>query len=259
MARRRDDTEIGGERERFETTQWSLIAQLKADPSHQREVLSSVLERYWRPVYCYLRRKGYDNERAKDFVQGFFQRVVLEKGVLTRADPTRGRFRTFLLTLLDRYVGRVHRSEKAKKRMPEKGFVHLGEADALDQLGPVEQATPEAAFHYAWACSLLDEVLTEVQAGCKQFKQSVHWELFHARVVRPILHGEEPIPMPELCRLHNVSSPVKASNMIVTVKRRFRQVLRYHISQFVESQKDIEAEIGELTKILAGGARPAHE
>lgn len=253
---------MGGRAERFETTQWSLIAQLKADPSHSKDVLASVLERYWRPVYCYLRRKGYGNEQAKDLVQGFFHRVVLEKGVLRRADPARGRFRTFLLTLLDRYVGRVHRSETAKKRMPEKGFVRLGDpgAPGLDQLGPVEQATPEAAFHYAWASSLLDEVLAEVREGCRQFKQSVHWELFHARVVRPILHGEAPTPMPELCRLHNVSSPVKASNMIVTVKRRFRQVLRYHISRFVESQKDIEAEIGELTKILAGrGARPAHE
>jgi len=36
--------------------------------------MGEMLKTYWKPVYCYLRCKGYDNEQAKDLTQGFFQR-----------------------------------------------------------------------------------------------------------------------------------------------------------------------------------------
>ena len=66
-------TDMGGTRQRFLTTQWSLIENIKDGKDEDKLLISSLLEEYWKPVYCYLRRSGYDNEQAKDLTQAFFQ------------------------------------------------------------------------------------------------------------------------------------------------------------------------------------------
>jgi len=111
-----DRTDIGGIQETFLTTHWSLIEAVGAsDDDRRKALLGLLLNRYWKPVYCYLRRKGYNNEDAKDLTQGFFQEVVLGRKVIEKADRSKGRFRTFLLTALDNYVINVHTAETAQK------------------------------------------------------------------------------------------------------------------------------------------------
>jgi hypothetical protein len=70
----RDDyTDMGGTEEAFLTTQWSIVEGVaSADEGHSRALIESLLDHYWKPVYCYLRRKGHTNEEAKDLTQGFF-------------------------------------------------------------------------------------------------------------------------------------------------------------------------------------------
>lgn len=60
----------------------------------RRPILDFLIRRYWKPVYCFVRRSGFDDEHAKDLVQEFFM-VVLSKNLFAKADPTRGRFRIF--------------------------------------------------------------------------------------------------------------------------------------------------------------------
>src|SRR5688572_6557168 len=89
---------------RFTTTPWSLI--LAAGGADSREVgaaLRQLLERYWYPLYAFVRRKGHDAEEACDLTQEFVSRL-LEKKLLRSADPRKGRFRTFLLTALSRFL-----------------------------------------------------------------------------------------------------------------------------------------------------------
>ena len=93
-----------------------MLSARTGDDVHRKEAVGAILERYWKPVYCYLRRKGHDNEAAKDITQGFFCDVVLSRNLVPQADPTKGRFRTFLLTALDRYVIDRHRKEAAQVR-----------------------------------------------------------------------------------------------------------------------------------------------
>jgi len=94
-------TNIGGIRESFLTTHWSFIEAAGAGTEdRENAMIGLLLERYWKPVYCYLRRRGYNNEDAKDLTQGFFQEVVLGRELIPQADRSKGRFRTFLLTSL---------------------------------------------------------------------------------------------------------------------------------------------------------------
>ena len=90
MMGRRDPTDMGGLRETFLTTHWSLIEGIQSGGDRDRALIGLLLDRYWKPVYCYLRRKGCDNEQAKDLTQGFFHEVVLNRHLVDRADPSAG-------------------------------------------------------------------------------------------------------------------------------------------------------------------------
>lgn len=250
--KRRDDTSMGGRDGWFRKTPWGEIIHARTqDESRRQEVLEGLLRKYWKPVYCYLRRKGYGNEPAKDLVQGFFQEVVLGRDLIRQADPTRGKFRTFLLTALDRYLAGVHRAETAKKHLPAGGLVRLDVMDLPEPLEASQDLTPEEAFHHAWASTLLDEVLEVVEKLCRESGQEIHWEVFRARVVRPVMEDAEPPSLTELCEKHGITDEAKASNMIITVKRRFQVILKRQVRQFVGTGVDVDKEIEELVRIIS--------
>ena len=87
-------TDMGGAGQAFLTTHWSIIENVgSSDEDRNQALIGLLLSKYWKPVYCYLRRKGYDNEQAKDLTQGFFHEVVLGRNLIQKADQSRGRFR----------------------------------------------------------------------------------------------------------------------------------------------------------------------
>ncbi|HUU43571.1 MAG TPA: hypothetical protein VMX57_07320 [Planctomycetota bacterium] len=250
---RRDETAMGGPDGQLHTTHWTVIFEARStDEERRREALRDLFNRYWKPVYCYLRRKGRDNETAKDTTQAFLQDIFLGRDLVGKADPKRGKFRTFLLTALDHYLVSLHRHDSARKRSPETGLLSL---DALESSHDVEEPdpemTPDQAFHRAWAVSLLDEVLEAVEDRCRRTAREVHWHVFRSRVVQPILENVEPPPLKELCRRYGVADEVQASNMIVTVKRWFRETLTRRVAESVPSGDEVEQEIRDLMEILS--------
>ena len=97
-----------------------------------RALIDLLLKLYWKPVYCFLRRKGYDNESAKDLTQDFFHEVVLGRDLIQRADPSKGRFRSFLLTALKRYLINAAEARRAQKRIPSEKLVSLNGIDPAE-------------------------------------------------------------------------------------------------------------------------------
>lgn len=191
-------TTIGGNGV-FHTTHWTEILEARSeDEPRRRAALENVLGRCWKPVYCYLRCKGYDRETAKDLTQGFFCEVVLGRRLVQRADRTKGRFRTFLLTALDRYVSSVHRTEKRKKRMPAGGLVPLKTIDWLAAPQSPHLTAPDQAFDYAWASETLDHVVAQLAGECRDTGNTTHWRVFQSRVLRPITENVEPSPISPL-------------------------------------------------------------
>ena len=144
-----DQTDMGGSREAFLTTQWSLIENIKAEQDRNKTLINFLLRQYWKPVYCYLRRKGYDNEQAKDLTQDFFHEVVLNRDMVGRADPARGRFRSFLLYALNEFLTKQHIRERAHERIPKGKLVSLEVAEVPTLPQSVERASAEESYHYA--------------------------------------------------------------------------------------------------------------
>ena len=70
---------------------------------------------YWYPIYAYTRRAGRAPHDAEDLTQEFFARL-LKKEWLLAASPEKGRFRTFLLMALKRFMVNEWRRATAQKR-----------------------------------------------------------------------------------------------------------------------------------------------
>jgi RNA polymerase sigma-70 factor (ECF subfamily) len=250
---------MGGDRETFLTTHWSLIENIQSDDDADRALIGLLLERYWKPVYCYLRRKGYPNEEAKDLTQGFFHEVVLSRHLVDRADSSRGRFRALLLHALNQYLIDERRKEAAWKRIPRDKLVPLEVADPPDLPQAVFSWEPEDCFNYAWKSALLDQTLSQVEAQCREQGMETHWYAFRDRVAQPTLDGVKPPSLAELCQRYGIESESKASNMIITVKRRFQAALQKSLRVTVDSEEGIEEELREILKFLPPGAQDSED
>lgn len=248
--KRHDQTSIGGVGEAFLTTHWSLIEKAQSSEEGSRELIGLLLKKYWKPVYCYLRRKGYDNEQAKDLTQGFFHEVVLGRGLIKKADQSKGRFRPYLLLALNRYLINIREEETAQKRIPKDRLIPLDSIDLPDLPPSVTQSAPEEAFNYAWVSALLEQVLAEVQTKCRERDLMLHWQVFRDRLVRPILNRSDPLSMKEICDKYGIEDTIKASNMITTVKRLFQTILKQHVRNSVMSDEDTADELAQIKRFF---------
>ncbi|UCG55743.1 MAG: sigma-70 family RNA polymerase sigma factor [Phycisphaerales bacterium] len=250
-----DQTDMGGRGGTFLTTHWSLIENVKSEEDPDKVLIGTLLKRYWKPVYCYLRRKGYKNEQAKDLAQGFFHEVVLNRNLVQRAEQSKGRFRSFLLHTLNQYLINQQRKQAVKSRIPEDKLVSLDAMDMAVLPRTIADSAPEDSYNYAWLSALLDQALSEVQAECCAKGLETHWSVFHERVVRPILHNSVSPPLAEICRKYDIDDEKKAANMTVTVKRRFRKVLKRLVRTTVASDTEVDKELEEITQYLPESAQ----
>jgi len=245
-----DQTSMGGIRKAFLTTHWSLIGEINQNEDQDRMLIGLLLERYWKPVYCFLRGKGHDNEQAKDLTQGFLHEVVLNRDLVSRADPAQGRFRTFLLHALTQYLVDQQRKDRAQKRIPPDKLVHLDLSDPLALPDHLCELEPEQSFDYTWKVELLERVIDEVRDSYVKRGMDTHWSIFQARLLDPILTGQEPPSFRQICAQHQIAHETQASNMFKTVKRLFQSVLKKQVRQTVQSGEIVEDEMREIFKFV---------
>ena len=253
----RDQTDMGGTAETFLTTHWSLIEDIQKQKNPERAMIHLLLKRYWKPVYLYLRRTGCENEEAKDLTQGFFHEIVLGRRLVQKADPSKGRFRAFLLHALKQYVIDTKRRQSIQANIPPDKLVSLEIADQPLLPQSSSQWSPEECFLYAWKSAILDQTLADVKEDCISATQETHWRVFRDHLLRPTLEGREPPLLKELCRRYSIASEKTASNMVITVKRRFQRLLKKRLRSMVSSDTEADEEMQEILKTWEFGAQHA--
>ncbi len=149
---------------RFQTTRWSLVLAARSDSTESRLALDALCRTYRAPVLAYIRGRGYSADEAEDLAQTFFTRFI-ERAFHAHADPSRGRFRAFLLTALKNFLSDANEAARAAKRG---GKVHVGSLNSLarggDNISQLQDAqTPERAFELAWAHSVLQTALDRLR------------------------------------------------------------------------------------------------
>ena len=234
---------------RFPTTHWSLVARAGQDAAEtKRQALGELLARYLLALRAHLvYGKRLSPEDADDLLQEFVAAKILEKELIGRADAELGKFRTFLLTALDRFLIDCFREENARKRSPREGRLR-GLGDGAEQL-QADQTSD--AFDLAWARNVIDQTVRVMRAECESSGRADVWGVFECRLLGPMLHGAEPIAYEDLVRRFGLQSPSQASNLLMTAKRTFARVLRAVVGEYARGSEEIEAEIRELMEVLA--------
>src|ERR1051326_1994391 len=97
----------------FRTTHWSAVVRAGQGPAGP--ALSELCQVYWYPLYAFARRHGHHPAEAEDLTQGFFAHLM-GKNFVARAEPDKGRFRTFLLTVFRRYLASEWNRQHMQKR-----------------------------------------------------------------------------------------------------------------------------------------------
>ena len=241
-----------GRGERFPTTHWS---QLRIDhdrpTAEHRAVLNELIVRYWKPVYAYICRRGYDVDAA-DLAQAFFVQC-LQADLFARADQARGRFRSFLLTSLNHFL--IDAERRRRCRTPVAGFVSVEALAASDAAAfePRVNETAEDVFHRAWVNELLTRVWSDLQASLRASGKGVHGELFRRRIYEPALNGQRPPPLSSLAEEFGLTMK-DASNRIMTVVRAFRRLLTAEIRQYASTDDEIQSELHDLFRFAAAPA-----
>jgi RNA polymerase sigma factor (sigma-70 family) len=235
--------------EEFATTRWSLVLRAGKRTDRQAEdALAWLCGRYWFPLYAYVRRRGADQNEAQDLTQEFFTRL-LEKNVLDHAAPERGRFRSFLLTSLKNFLANEWDRANAQKRGGRRGrlTLDLESGESRISLEPAHDLTPERHFERQWASTLLELVVTKLEAEFAAAGKARHFEL-----LKDALTGERRgLPYAEITAELGLSEEA-ARQAAHRLRQRYRELLRAEVVQTVADPGDVEDEIRRLFETFAG-------
>ena len=223
----------------FPVTRWSLVAEAAGEAEASLEALC---RQYWQPVYAVARLAGNDVETAKDLTQGFFAKL-LEKGWLADADRGRGRFRTFLVTALKRYMVNEWQRAHAAKRGGFAETVPL-DAELAERLCANEtsrQLSPDEVFDRRWALALLDAALRRLGAEYPEGEFAVLKGCLTA--------GRGETDYAELAR-RLATSEGAARVAVHRLRKRYCMLIRDEVARTVSSEKEVEPEMQALMAAL---------
>lgn len=243
---------MGGDGNRFKTTQWSCILNARTkDETRRKLILDDLITTYWRPVYCYLRHKGFDNETAKDLTQDFFSEIVLGRNLVLQADQSKGKFRTFLLVALERFVVSNLRFMGRLKRGGQAQVMKL-ESDDLANLDQAASGPdPSFAFCHAWATQILEQVLVELEEEYPSTERADYWEIFRLKILDPIFTNINGPSYEELSERFAVGNKSTTANIVTTVKRRFQTIMKRYLRDLAGSEAAAEEDFNEIFRILS--------
>jgi len=236
----------------FLTTHWSVVlAAGTSESTRARDALAKLCRVYWRPLYAYVRRRGYSAHDAEDLTQGFFARL-LERGGVAAVSPAKGRFRSYLLAAMNHYLSDEWDKARAQKRGGGKVIlIDTTEAESSYLRNHVDADTPAKLYDQRWAITVLEEVHRRLRG---EHERQGRADLFEA--LRFSLTGDRsPVPYAELARSLDVSEG-SVKTAVHRLRRRYRRLLRELIAETVETPEEVEDELRYLMRALSDHAAP---
>jgi RNA polymerase sigma factor (sigma-70 family) len=231
----------------FNTTHWSVVLQAGDRASPQSNAaLEQLCRTYWYPLYAYVRRRGHSPDDAQDLTQDFFL-YLLQRPILSRADRTKGKFRSFLLATFEHFLAKEWRRTHRQKRGGGRELLSLdaGPGELRYGLEPAHELTAERLYNQSWALTLLERAMTTLQA---EWEASGKGPLFQQ--LKGLLDGERPeTPYSELAALLGMGEG--ALRMAAhRLRKRYGELLRVEIAQTLANPAEVDEEIRFLFAAL---------
>ena len=225
----------------FTRTHWSVVMLAAQDTPEGSEALSTLCRLYWRPVYVFIRRRGYTPPDAQDLTQEFFLRLIQQRSMAS-ADPKRGRFRSFLLGILQHFLADEWDKARAAKRGGRLAWISLDdpvETTYLERMSA--DLPPEQVFARQWAWTLINAALERMTA---EYAAEGKTHLFES--LKPFLTDE---PRAEGYETLSTELGLTRNTVAKTIQRlreRFRLLVRCAAAQTVTNPADLENELRQL-------------
>lgn len=233
----------------FPSTHWSLVLVAAQGESRDADqALASLCQAYWHPLYAFARKRGSTPQEAEDLTQEFFLRLV-RKDLLHGLTRDGGKFRSFLLTALKRFLVNEWQHNRAQKRGGGKPVVSIDESAELrvrDLL--VDHHTPETVFEHQWALTVLERALDQLR---DEYTRAGKSEVF-ARLQHCLPGAQERIAYAEVgAALHlNEAAARMAAHRL---RRRYGELLRAEIAATVSSPEEVDEEIRHMIEVTGQG------
>ena len=231
----------------FMTTRWSVVARSAASTAESQAALEELCRAYWFPVYAYVRKQNCSAADAEDLTQEFFAEIVRSQ-FLQRADPNRGRFRSYLLTSVRNHVRSAWVRATARKRGGGTETVSIHDPAVEEQFREVNDPSldPGKAYELSWALTVLQRARERLVAE-QTAKGKLHeFEQFEPFLSAAPSEGEYAAVAARLGIALN-----RVAVAIHRLGRRYRALLREEVAQTVEEPGETEAELAYLLKVLA--------
>ncbi len=234
----------------FPVTEWTVILEAGASPSpRSAAALERLCQAYWHPLYAFLRRAGHSPHDAGELTQEFFARL-LQHNWVAAADREKGRFRSFLLMAMKRFLAKENEKAKSLKRGGgiRPAPLQLDTAETRYGVDPPDNSTPEQLFDKQWALTLLQSVLDRLR---HEFAQEGKAELF--QTLEPCLIGSrDKQPYAELgVKLGLTEAAVKMA--VHRLRDRYRLILKKEVARTVASPLEVDEELRHLFRVLSRG------
>ncbi|RME89537.1 MAG: sigma-70 family RNA polymerase sigma factor [Verrucomicrobia bacterium] len=198
-----------------------------ADPERRREALDRLLQAYRKPLVEHvIWRFQCPRADAEDRVQVFLEERVFQANIVGQADQSRGRFRDFLRTALDRHVLNYFRWKQAQRRggngkpkpldacefeLSAKGIP--GDSDPLD-------------CDLEWARAIFREAARRMRHECVRSGNLEMWAVFEGRILRPLLEAKPPVDYAELADQLGIKDLQRVRLLLKSAKRKFVRILK---------------------------------
>lgn len=229
----------------FPTTHWSALAKatLSGD-ARSREALEELCRRYWQPLNQFVRARGIPETEAKDVTQSFMMHLM-QHSVFNRADREQGRFRSFLLGALSRFLADEYDRRNALKR--GKGIEHVSIEGATRPIEIASHAGVDGSviFDREWALIIMETSLRRLRSEFKESRRESKFE-----VLKSFLPGGPGAgPYEAAAGKLGVSIPAFKSELH-RLRARFRELVRLEVAQTVSAPHEIEEEMNHLQSVL---------
>jgi len=210
------------------------------------QALESLCNGYWYPLYAYVRRLGNSPHDAQDLTQEFFARL-LQKDWLDAVERGRGRFRSFLVMALKRFLANEWDKARSAKRGGRQVFVPLDAecAEARYLADPAPSLPADHLYEHRWALALLDEVMARLRA---EYEGDGRGNDF-ARLKAYLTAERGAIPYSEISAEMGTSEGA-ARIAVHRLRRRFRESFRAAVADTVSSAEEVDAEMRYVVEVL---------
>lgn len=240
----------------FVTTHWTHVVAARGETPAARAALGDLCAAYWTPVFRFLVREGRDEDAARELTQEFFARLLQRSGV-AGADPSRGKFRSYLLGAVRHFLGDVRDSERRGKRgggVAAEPLDTVEAADATEETTGLQIADPGAEprdtrFDRQWALTILDRALNTLESEFTAAGKRAQFD-----VLEPWLVGESGALTSAAAARALGMNEGAAKVAIHRLRKRFRALVRDEVARTVNDPAEIEAELQYFVEVLASPA-----